>query len=90
MFQMRLFYYKHTEEEKKVDYIAIKCRNCDRSTGLLLKVKTIKEMITKFLLNTRFHHVSLSGIISSSKQMKYDIKENSHPGWLNKGPCALD
>ena len=43
-------------------------------------------MITKFVLNIKFHHVGLSWIISSSKQMKYDIKENNHPDWLNQGP----
>ena len=34
----------------------------------------------------RIWHVGLSWIISSSKQMKYDIKENNHPDWLHKGP----
>ena len=29
--------------------------------------------------------MALSWIISSSKQMKYDIKENNHPIWLNRG-----
>ena len=43
MFQMRLFYYKHNEEDKKVNYIATKCINFDRSTGLLLKVKQSKR-----------------------------------------------
>ena len=28
----------------------------------------------------------LSCIISSNNQMKYDIKENNRPDWLNKGP----
>ena len=69
-----------------MDPIFIKCSNCDRSTGLPLKVKTIKEMITKFVTNTKLHHVGLSWIISSSKQMKYYIKENNHPDWFNKSP----
>ena len=69
-----------------MESIFIKYSNCDRSTGLLLKVKTVKEMSTKFVLNTKLHHVGLSWIISSSKQMKYDIKENNHPDWLNNGP----
>ena len=43
-------------------------------------------MSTKFVLNTKWHHVGLSWIISSSKQIKYDTKENNHPDWLNKGP----
>ena len=73
MFQMRLFQYKHDEEDKKVEYIFIKCSTCDRSTDLLLKVKTVKEMSTIFL-NTKLHHVVLSWVISPSKQMKYYIK----------------
>ena len=66
--------------------IAIKCINCDRSTGLFLKVKTVKDIITKFVWNKVFHHVGLSCIISPDKQMEYEIKENNHHGWLNKGP----
>ena len=69
-----------------MEYIAIKFNNCDRSTGLLLKVKTVKEMITKFVLNTVLHHVGLSWIISSNKQLKYETKENNHHEWLNKAP----
>ena len=42
IFQMPLFYYKHNEEENVVEAKAIKCINCDRSTGLFLKVKTFK------------------------------------------------
>ena len=43
-------------------------------------------MITRFVFNKVLHHVVLSWIISSNKQMKYDIIENNHPDWLNKGP----
>ena len=69
-----------------MEYIFIKISNWDRINGLLLKVKTVKEMSTIFVLNKKWHHVVLSRIISSSKQMKYDIKENNHPDWLNTGP----
>ena len=69
-----------------MESIHTKCRNCDISNGLVLKVKTVKGMITKFLLNTKLNYVGLSWIIYSSKQMKYDIKENNHPDWLNKVP----
>ena len=62
------------------------CGNFDRSTSLLLKVKTFKEMSTKFVLNKKLHHVGLSWIIYSSKPMIYDIKENNHSDWLNKFP----
>ena len=43
-------------------------------------------MSTKFVLNQKWHHMGLSWIIYSIKQMKYDIKENNHPDWLNNGP----
>ena len=60
MFQILLFYYKHNEEENDVEAIAIKCSNCDRSTGFFLNVKTVKEIITECLSNTVLHHVVLS------------------------------
>ena len=37
MFQMRLLYYGHNEEENVVEVIPIRCRNCHTSTGLYLK-----------------------------------------------------
>ena len=43
-------------------------------------------MINTFVLNKILHDVSLSRMISSNKQMKYDTKENDIPDWLNKGP----
>ena len=69
-----------------MESIFIKCSNCDKSAGFLLWVKTVKEMSTKFVLNKKWHHVGLSWITSSSKKMKYYIKDNNHPDWLNKGP----
>ena len=44
-------------------------------------------MITKFVLNEILHHVGMSWIISSNDEMKYEIDENNHQYWLNKGPC---
>ena len=38
------------------------------------------------MLNKKLHHVGLSWMISSIKQMKYDIKENNYSDCLNKGP----
>ena len=32
------------------------------------------------------HRVGLSLRFFSRNPMKYDIKENNHPDWLNKGP----
>ena len=33
MFQVRLFKYKHNEEDKKMESKFIKCSNCDRKSG---------------------------------------------------------
>ena len=85
MFQMCLCYCKHIEVENDVEAIAINCSNCRKSTGLFLKVKKVKYIITKFLLNTVLHYVGLYWISSSNKKMEYDIKENNYPGFLNKG-----
>ena len=43
-------------------------------------------MITKFVLNEILHRVGMSWIISSNKEMKYEINKNNHQDWLNKGP----
>ena len=42
-------------------------------------------MITKFVLNAILHHVGMSWMISSNKEMQYEIDENNHQDWLNKG-----
>ena len=82
MSQMRLLYYEHYEEENVLEAIYIKCSNFHISTGLRLKDKKVEETITQFVLNLVLHHVGLSWIISSNKQMIYETKENN-PGWLN-------
>ena len=52
-----------------MESIFIKCSNCDRSTGLRLNIKTVKEMSAKFMLNKKFHHmVFLRYVIQASKQ----------------------
>ena len=43
-------------------------------------------MITKFVLNSILHHVGMSWIISPKNEMKYEIDENNHQYWLNRGP----
>ena len=65
-------------DEEKMDVISIRCINCNRETGLYLKNKTFDEMITKFVLNSILHHVGMSWIISSNKEMKYKTEENNH------------
>ena len=43
-------------------------------------------MITKFVLNAILRHVGMSWIISSNKEMKYEIDENNQQVWLNRDP----
>ena len=43
-------------------------------------------MITKFVLNAILHHVGMSWIIISNREMKYERDKNNHQDWLNKGP----
>ena len=81
MFELRLNY-----KEEITDVTFIRCINCKIETGLFLKNTPFGEMITKFVLNAILHHVSMSWIISSNKEMKYEIEKNNHQDWLNKGP----
>ena len=62
--------------------------NCKRETGLDSKTNftwVYDEIINKFLLNTMLHHVGMSWIISSNQEMEYEMDENNHQDWLNKG-----
>ena len=60
--------------------------NCNKETGLYLRNTTIEEMITKFVLNTILHHVVMSWIICSNKEIFYEIDERNNTDWSNKGP----
>ena len=86
MFRLSLFYDKHNEEGKFLNVIAIRCSNFNKNTGLHFKNTTIEEMITKFVLNAILHHVGMSWVICSKNEIYYEIEENNHPDWLNKGP----
>ena len=85
MFQLSLFYDKCDEEGNVRHEIAIRCSNCTKHTGLHLKDTSIKEMTTKFVLNEILHHVVMSWIICSKKELLYEIDKIYHPNWLNKG-----
>ena len=61
MFELRLI-----GDKENLDAIAIRCINCKKETGLFLRNSTFEEMITKFVLNAIWHHVSMSWIISSN------------------------
>ena len=81
MFQLRLF-----DDKDEAKIIAIRCINYKKEIGLYLRNTTIEEMINKFVLNAILHHVGMSWIICSNKEMKYEIDEINHQDWLNKGP----
>ena len=49
MFQLRLFYDKHDEEENFSKDIAIRRSTCNKYIGFHLKDTHIEEMITKFM-----------------------------------------
>ena len=66
MFELLLSY-----EEGNLDVVSLRCINCKRETCLSLKDNLFDEIITKFVLNEILHHVGMSWIIRSNKEMKY-------------------
>ena len=54
------------DNKDKVEYMAIRCINCKKETGLYLTNFTLEKMITKFVLNTILHHVGMSWILCSN------------------------
>ena len=83
MFETRLSY-----KEGISDIVSLKCINFKIETGLDSKTSffwLFDEVITKFVLNAILHHVGMSWIISSNKEMKYDMDKNNHQYWSNKG-----
>ena len=43
-------------------------------------------MITKCVLNAILHDVGMLWIIFSNNEMLYEVEENNHIDWFNKGP----
>ena len=80
IFELHLNY-----KDDKMYAISIRCINCKRETVLFLKNTTFDEMITISVLNAILHYVGMLWIISSNKEMKYEIDKNNHQYWLNKG-----
>ena len=64
MFELRL-----SDNEGNLDIVSLRCINCKRETGLFLKNNSFGEIITKFALNAILHHVGMSWIVSSNKEM---------------------
>ena len=63
-----------------LDKVCLNCINWKKETGL--NAETVfngfyDEVITQFVLNAMLHHVGMSWIISSKKDMDYDNFTNS-------------
>ena len=44
----------------------------------------IMKIVPKFVLNAMLHHVGMSWIISSNREMDYEMNKTNHQDWLNK------
>ena len=85
MFEIRL-----SVGDVDLDSVSLKCINCKRETGLKTKSsfeEFYNKIITLFVMNSMLHHVGMSWIISSKKEMDYDNFINSKKlEWLDTGP----
>ena len=84
-----MFEISMTVGDVHVDEVSLMCINCKISTGL--KPKSGKEfydkMITPLVMNSMLHHVGMSWMISSKKEMDYDNFTNTkNVGWFETGP----
>ena len=85
MFEIHL-----SDGNKELDVLSIKCTNCKIETGLDSETSftwVYDEIVTKFVLNEMLHHVRMSWIIRSNREMEYETNKTNHQDWLNKGPC---
>ena len=61
--------------DNDLDIVYLKCINCKKETGLNSETGftwVYDEVISKFVLNAMLHHIGMSWIISSNKEMDYD------------------
>ena len=85
-FQIRFWYNKGHDEQNKVEHIAIRCINCGKETGLSMdNINTkYKDIITSCVLIIVLHHVSMSCIIKTNKQLEYGMDKNNSD-WIRGG-----
>ena len=73
-----------------LNMVSLNCINCKKEAGLNSETRfnwVYDEVITQFVLNAMLHHVGVSWIISSKKEMDYDNFTNSnHLDWFDTGP----
>ena len=76
--------------DNDLDIVSLKCINCKKETGLNAETgfkEFYDEVITQFVLNAMLHHVGMSWIISSKKEMYYDNFTNiKKMEWFDTGP----
>ena len=76
--------------DKDLYTVSLRCINCKRETVLNSETSltwVYDEIVTKFVLNAMLHHVGISWIISSNREMDYEMNTKSnHLDWLNKDP----
>ena len=73
-----------------LDTVSLKFINCKKETGLKSKTgfkEFYDEVVTPFVVNAMLHHVGMSWIISSKKEIDYDNFTNSkNLSWFDIGP----
>ena len=76
--------------DEYLDTLSLNFINCKIETSLNSETSfdwVYDEILAKSLLNAMLHHVGMSWIIRSNKEMNYEIStESNHIYWLNKGP----
>ena len=76
--------------DDNLDTLSLKCINCKKETGLKSKTafnEFYDKIITPFVINAMLHHVVMSWIISSKKEMDYDKFTNrKNLNWFDTGP----
>ena len=80
-----------------MDELSLMCINCKRKTHLQPKYgkEFYDKMITPFVMNSMLHHVGMSWMISSKKEMDYNnLSNHENVGrfdtgpWHNKNICS--
>ena len=86
MFQIRFWYNTEPDDQNNVTIIALRYIDCGKETGLSINNmnNNYKYIITSFLLNTLLHHVGISWIIETHKQLKYD-RDKYNLDWKRGG-----
>ena len=73
-----------------MDIVSLKCINCKKETGLNTETGfnwVYDDIITQFVINAMLHHVGMSLVIISKKEMDYDNFTNSTKlEWFDTGP----